>query len=221
MQKILTLTICLIYSSKIFIGCKETKKPNKEAAYPFILQYISEKSHTAQYNEIKLAFNCYYEKAVSTQRRNYSIVDTVLGEKFYGLDSLIIFNRTMDSAIIFSITKLANYEKATGFQFYAMKIFAYKNSLGWRFYDGCGTAVYTEKKYTYLMAQDNQRLWFAFDGEWLLWNNKDVKENPNFIRHACNMWCGPCADNRDSLNLEIYYRDIKENTPPDSLYHCN
>ena len=113
------------------------------------------------------------------------------------------------------------YTNIDGYTFYAQKLFAFKSLNKWRFYDGCGTAGYDTQKYTLEMVRNNERLWLAFDGEWLKnWDTDQIKENPSFIRHACDMWCGPCADERDSLNMNIHYEDIKRHTPPDSLYLC-
>jgi hypothetical protein len=217
----------IIYSILLsIISCNSVHTKNerteidKEAVNKFIQAYIKEKSKTKQYTDLQKTFYCYYKNAVLSNRRAYINIDTALGEKFYGLDSLVIFNANMDSAIVFFVRKLAN-DNRDQFQYYAQKLFAYKNLKGWRFYDGCGSAVYDEKNYTYSTVSNNERIWFAIDGEWLLnLDNKGTKESPNFIQHACDMWCGPCADSRDSLNIGIHDEDIKENTPPEILYEC-
>lgn len=220
MKKTIALALISVIVLNYFVSCiEEPKSEPKDVAYSYIAQYINKESQTPEYIEIQNTFICFYKNSVSNKRRYYLQTDSTRGEKFYGLDSLIIFNKSRDSAITFFMIKSANYGVA-GFHYDAVKMFVYKNVSGWRFYDGCATSGYTDAKYTFSMARDNERLWFAFDGEWLAWNKKEVIQNPDFIHHACNMWCGPCADSRDSLNLEIYYRDIKENTPPDSLYHC-
>lgn len=219
-KNLIYILILFGISCNSLTGEKEIAVEDKETVNKFIQNYIIDKSRSQEYADLQKTFNCYYKNAVSFNRRNYVYIDTTLGGKYYGLDSLIIFNANMDSAIAFFVRKIAN-NNTDGFQFYAEKLFAYKNSKGWRIYDGCGTAVYDEKKYSYSMARNNERLWLASDGKWLLkYNNEELKENPNFIQHACNMWCGPCADTRDSLNMNIYYNDIKENTPSDNLYNC-
>lgn len=220
MQRFLFYILLLPVVSCNFEIKKRKNQVDNETVYKFIQNYINSKSPTQEYADLQKTFNCFYKNAVLSKRRNYNSIDTALGENFYGLDSLIIFNANMDTAIAFFINRLANNDK-DGFQFYAKKLFAYKNLRNWRFYDGCGTAIYDERKYSLEMARNNERLWFALDGEWLLrLSRKELKENPEFIQHACNMWCGSCADARDSLNMSIYYNEIKENTPSDSLYHC-
>ncbi len=219
----LSISRLLFALSVTIISCVYHLKPTqKEKAnvYLYINKYLSKVSSHSEYKELKEAFSCYYSNAVKFKRENYLLSDSLLGEAFFGLDSLIIFNRSLDSALLFYVEKHRNSSN-DGFYYDAVKIFAYKTFKGWRFYDGCGSAMYGDKVYTLEMARNNERLWFAFDGEWLKnWDTDYIKENPGFIRHACESWCGPCADKRDSLNMDIYYDDIRKHIPPDSLYQC-
>jgi hypothetical protein len=205
------------------ISCVHSKEPtskDKDRVYSYINNYIKEVSSYSEYRELNETFLCYYSNAIKFKREYYLQSDSSMGEAFLGLDSLIIFNRSRDSALLFYLEKRKNYTNER-FHYTPNKLFAYKTEKGWRFYDGCGSAIYLDINYILKMTRNNQRLWFAFEGRWLKdWDTDQIKENPNFIRQACEDWCGPCADERDSLNMDIYYKDIKKHTAPDSLYLC-
>lgn len=191
-MKILLAPLLVLLFNSCDMLHKKRKEPkiSNEEVYFFIDTYIKEKSMSQDYQNIRNAFNLFYKESLLAQRRYYLNLDTAIGERFYGLDSLVIFNNGMDSAILFYIEKLSN-SQASGFYFSSNKVFACKENNEWRLYDGCGSAIYVETKYTYLMARNNERLWFAYDGEWLYRGQNDsIQENSNFVNHACTMLCG-------------------------------
>lgn len=213
MKIVIFLSFCLA-----LVSCADVNRPtldNKLKADLYIKEYIQKESASADYQELQRIFLIFYNNAVKCERQYYPPVDSSKGELFFGLDSLIIFNASRDSALLFYIKKVKN-ETDYNFHYRTPKLFAYRTAKGWRFYDGCESAVYIDELYTVEMARQNERLWLAFDSEWLNWKNEQISENPQFIQHACKMWCGPCL--RDSLNMELYLRVNKERTPPDSLY---
>lgn len=190
-------------------------------ANTFISEYIHECSLTNDYSKFMESFNCFYKNAVLTKRKNYTAMIDSLNEKFYGIDSLIIFNQNYDTALCYFIFKVSNYEK-NGFLYISRYLFGFKqNNQDWRFYDGCQSRVYLEDKYSLNMVTNNERLLLAIDYKWLLgWGDDKLRTNPAFITKSSDVFCGIC-DEWEMQNNKIFCEDLlREQTPPDSLYNC-
>lgn len=213
-----------------FCACSQHRtvyKEDKERIYNFIDSYIKKVSQYPEYKELQRAFNCFYVNAVHCKRQNYLPNEVQKGEEFIGLDSLIIFSVTRDTALLFYIEKNRT-NNDYGFYFYIPTIIAYKTLKGWRFYDRCAGSIYSEKKNTLDMARRNERLGYVFENyandiHWLenWWSDREMYENPLFIRNSLRVLCGLCLEKEwEFYEDSTCYKAIIKATPPDSLYEC-
>lgn len=201
---------------------KMTVKPqDKERLYAYIENYIDSVSKFEDYKALQKQFYCFYQNAIKFKRESYFARIDSQGEKSIGLDSLVIFNRTKDTALLMYIEKVHNYE-SEGYHFRTPKLIAYKNNNQWRFYDNCENPIYLDSRYTLEMARNNERLWFALDGGWLLdWkSDRKIRENKNFVSSCLKMLCGLQDKSVWGTDTAFYADILRKQTPPDSLYIC-
>jgi hypothetical protein len=205
---------CLVLFS--FVSCvQSTTSTKKDTANSFITEYIKKTSSLPDYSQIIRTFDCFYDNAIQSHREYYNNTDSLIG-----LDSLIIFNERVDSALIFYVIKVKNYTDSN-YHYRTPHLFCYKQLGRWRFYDGCASAAYSSEIYTLQMVKMNERLVSVFDLHWLYFQeNYRVEINRNFLKEANRNVCGICLQEEEKQTPDECEQILKKQTPPDSLYLC-
>jgi len=193
----------------------------KKKVLLYIRGYIDSVSKFKEYGELQKQFYCFYQNAINAKREFYIAPADSLKESLIGLDSLLIINSTRDTVLLMYIEKFHNYE-SEGYHFNVTKLYAYKKNEYWKFYDHLASAMYLEKYYSLEMARNNERIWFALDGGWLLdWRGKGkIRASNSFLSEYLYSVGGLCDEWSWKHNRDLCDSIVKRKTPPDNLYYC-